>query len=310
MASPQVIFSDSPGLTLLRDKPSDSGGNKAVQGTSTAWGEYSATMPHPEPFTGQCTLEGLTNCNSRTGHMVFSATRLWSDNDKFQFRDDERPDVTVTAAPINSDVWSTGTDPSDPMTHIPATPYTAIVTFESINHQIIVTRHQETAVWVALLDRHPVYDQATSLITMKLYDTHADPQVLTFAHYPNSATRKVFTHIPVNGLYSRSALAIFNNVGLCRQFTLHLNWPYKPGHTMFIKKAIDERIQYGPTYPAEILQKSIAMLKFIRVNEKDPLLGTWYGDWTSQHPGLGIYIVWWLRWKIPGGKSPPCRSPT
>ena len=150
------------------------------------------------------------------------------------------------------------------------------------------TTNAEEAAWVVLPDRHPVHHPATSSVTMK-YDAQADPQVLTFAR---PATGKTSVPMPVNGLLSQSAVAIFNNVGRCSQFTVHLNWPYTATYTNTLKKLIDERITYNHTYPAEILQKPDPELKLIRVDEKDPVLGNWYGDWSNTHPGLGIYIVW------------------
>lgn len=146
------------------------------------------------------------------------------------------------------------------------------------------------AFWVALPDGHPVHDLAKSLVTTQ-YNTQADPQVLTFASHTVNATGKSSIPMPVNGLLSRNALAIFNTMG-CSQFTLHLNWPYTLEYTNGIKKKIHQRIAYGHIYPAEILRKANELLKFIRVDEKDPLLGNWYGDWPNRDPGLGIYIVW------------------
>ena len=287
MASLPVIFFDTASLSLLETPPLSAGGKDTHKGTFTAWTEHKNHLKgtDAQPVTGQCTIEGLANCNNKTGAAIFYPLNIWSDSSSFFM-------TNTTHTQILAEPLSSGTSRTWPAQH--EITCISIVTFERIHQQIMIIHTNGSSVmsalWVVLPDGHPVHDLAKSLVTTQ-YNTQADPQVLTFASHTVNATGKSSIPMPVNGLLSRNALAIFNTMG-CSQLTLHLNWPYTLEYTNDIKKKIHQRIAYGHIYPAEILRKANELLKFIRVDEKDPLLGNWYGDWPNRDPGLGIYIVW------------------
>ena len=299
MASLPVIFFDTAPLTLLKTPSTPAGGNDTHKGTFTAWTKHTRFLldTDVEPVTGQCTIQGLTNCNNKTGAAIFYPMAIWSDSASFVMTNSDSTHQKQ-AEPLSS-----GTNRTWPMNWHHEIKCISIVTFERIHQQIMIIHTNGSSVmpaasfWVALPDGHPVHDLAKSLVTTQ-YNTQADPQVLTFASHTVNATGKSSIPMPVNGLLSRNGLAIFNTMG-CSQLTLHLNWPYTPEYTNDIKKKIHQRIAYGHIYPAEILRKANELLKFIRVDEKDPLLGNWYGDWPNRDPGLGIYIAWK---KYAGGK--------